>query len=187
MKTPGRLFIKIPSILYIIIGAGALLIALFGMDFIREFGDFGSSAWEFRVFWGVISAFWLVVGILGVMFCNSTHKTTALIALAVFDMIIVVANMYVHFPTLDSQLADTVRFSFEFSLLPLLWFILPVLYLIGAIINKNYYNPTTTYYSYDDTSRPSLAPIYAVTWNCGKCNVINDSDASYCKGCGSHR
>jgi hypothetical protein len=187
MKAPGRLFIKIPSILYIIGGAAALFAALFGREVLQDFGDFGNTTREFTIFWCVMGLFYLVVGILGFLFCNSTHKTTALITLAVFDMITVVANMYVHFPTLDSHLAETVRFNFEFSLFPLLWFALPVLYLIGAIKNKNYYNPTTTYYSYDDESRPSLNPIYAVLWNCEKCKVINDSDASYCKGCGSHR
>ncbi|MDR2559347.1 MAG: hypothetical protein LBC86_07385 [Oscillospiraceae bacterium] len=187
MKAPGRLFIKIPSILYIILGAAALFVALFGMDIVRNFGDFGDTTLEFRIYWCVIGAFYLVVGIIGIKFCSSTHKTTALIVLAVFDMIIVVANMYVHFPVLDSHLGDTVSFGFDFSFITLLWFVLPILYLIGAIINKNYLNPTTQYYTYGEDFRSNYNSLPIATWTCEKCKVMNDMDANFCKGCGGHK
>ncbi|MCL2697294.1 MAG: hypothetical protein FWE74_04335 [Oscillospiraceae bacterium] len=187
MKAPGKNFIKIPSIFYIIAGAGALLIALFGMDIIRDLGNFGNTSRGFYVYWGVIGTFYLVMGIMGIKFCNSTHKTTALIALAVFDMLIVVSNMYVHFPALDSSLGNAVTFKFDFSFITLLGFVLPALYLIGAIKNKNYVNPTTQYYSYDDNLRSNYNPLPIATWTCVKCKVLNEMDANFCKGCGGHR
>ena len=119
MNAPGKKFLKITGILFIVFSGISLLTALFGSEIIAEVIE-ETGVGVSRTFIIIESLLMLAAGIMGVLYCEKINKANLLmgigIAILVWDIVSII-NM-----------------SFDWA--AIIGLPLPILYLVGAIKNK---------------------------------------------------
>jgi hypothetical protein len=119
MKLPGSTLIKVVSILFLIFGIIALVGLLIAGAFIGLMA--GASIVAIIVLPLVLVVLDIVIAIYGIKFCNDASKSMVFIILAIILIAVQVVSMV---------MTPAVWTSF-------IGLILPVLLLIGGILNKN--------------------------------------------------
>jgi len=129
MNAPGRNFIKVTGILWIIFGAIGLLTGLFIADLASAGGKVNIPGMEqltgsigllaFLMIIGSIVE--IIIGIFGIYHCNNREKA---------NLILTIATCYIIYLILLIILYKAV-FSF-FSMTSLISFLFPILYIVGA-------------------------------------------------------
>ena len=114
MKLPGRYFLLLTGIVYLIMG---LIIT---NNIIREVFLFG-YAWQITLM-GAYSMFLMFAGIIGIAFHNKAHKVVLITVIGVLDIIL----------TIPLNLLGR-----DFIFL-VVYAILPISYITGAHINESY-------------------------------------------------
>lgn len=128
---PGRKFLKVTGILYLVFGGLGVLMGLLAFagagvaDAMAPGVGLESGIRIAAVLMLVTSAYHLVLGILGVKFCDRAEKAGLLIGLAILDVALVALGFVIA----------------SFTWLSLIGLVLPILYLVGALKNKNAHAP----------------------------------------------
>ncbi len=120
MNAPGKNFLKVTGILYLIIHGFDMLIVLLGMDNaslgskLEAYTSFPLPVLLFNDLCGIF------VGIMGIAYCSTLEKAKVLTGIAIIVLV-----------------WDVVFLIADFSWSSLIFLFLPILYLIGAVKNKN--------------------------------------------------
>jgi len=131
MKAPGRIFLLVTGIIYIVAGVSGIISGLF-LEILSQtvdgVGDMvgvqgAGSGFGLLAFFSLAAGiFSLIMGIMGIVHRNTLEKASMLIAFGVIDMIIDVISMIA---------------TGTFSIAMILLFALPICYIVGAYKNKN--------------------------------------------------
>ena len=131
-KAPGSGFLKVTGILYIVFGGivivmGLLVLAAGGIvnQLEAELGaelGVGLSAMSIAGIAVATGVYELIMGILGIVFNNKPNKGIICVVLAVLAIIITIVNI--------------IFGKFEWT--SIIGFALPVLYLVGGVLNMKY-------------------------------------------------
>jgi len=126
---PGKRFLQIPGILYVIFAGIGIPVSIFGIVS-ADFWDFFMPVnLPWATYYGlslVYAGFQLFLGIMGILHCNNPAKTELLFALAVLNLILAFA--FVAFMLYVSWLMGLFSFT---------EFVLPILFLVGALRNRS--------------------------------------------------
>lgn len=124
MNAPGKGILKVVSILFIIFGAIATIfsiIALIGSSMVSSvFGGLGAILVVATIIALISSLLELVLGIVGLKKCADPSQANFFI---VTGIVLCVLNL--------------VSMIMSFSVLSLIGFVLPILYIVGGVQNKN--------------------------------------------------
>jgi hypothetical protein len=142
VKIPGKNFLKVTGILTIILGGFAFIGFLMAMaDPSAQFMIEQSTIYPVSISF-LISMYFLAVGIMGVVWCQKIEKAKLLMGLITVYMILeglpLLINLFRN-PSIASIIGIAVTF------------VIPVLFLIGAVKNNNMY----TYNRWENRNNPS--------------------------------
>lgn len=128
MNAPGKGLLKVISILFIVFGVIATIVsvvALIGSAALTAYlGDLGIILVIATVVMLIASVLELVMGILGIKKCSDPAKAGFFITTGIILCILTLASMIMNIA------------SAGFSVTSLIGFVLPVLYIVGGIMNK---------------------------------------------------
>ena len=120
MNTPGRKFLKVVGVLYIVFAGIDLLFGLIGMDE-SLVGSLLEEATGVSLPLIIIGGLYhLFVGIMGVKFCSTLEKASILMIIGIIDLV-----------------WDCINLIINFQWMYLAGLALPILFIIGAYKNKN--------------------------------------------------
>ncbi|MDR0292707.1 MAG: zinc-ribbon domain-containing protein [Oscillospiraceae bacterium] len=171
VDAPGKNFLKITGILYIVFAAIKIISAFFLLDTadrilgIESF--FGAPATLSGSIAGIsiisilIGVFGLIIGILGVKNCDSPGEARTLKILAVIDFIVTVIFLF-----------------FNFSWISLLSLAIPILYFIGAEKNREAFD------NYGYSGAPIIRTTQVFNGACPSCGNSFIGNRSSCPHCG---
>jgi hypothetical protein len=118
-NAPGKSFLKVSGILYIVFFGIDIMMVLGGLDN-PAIGSMLESALGYPLFFQFIGdLFGVFIGIMGVKYCAVLEKAKFLATLVIIDLSLSVIQIIIS--------------SLWMSLL---WYAVPILYLIGAVKNK---------------------------------------------------
>ena len=136
-NAPGKGFLKIPGIIMIV--GGALIIVIMILAMLGKnlgFGDVvtdafkvsGSNLWWTLIANLVLGVFMLIMGIVGVKFCDQPQKATICLVFAIIGLV---------FAGVTVTTSSGYQWSSGFGV------VLPALFLVGAILNKYVGSPSS--------------------------------------------
>ncbi len=128
MNAPGKGLLKVVSILFIIFGAIATIVSLFatiGLAAITAYvGDLGIILSISTIVMLIASVLELVLGIAGLKKCNDPAKASFFVTSGIALCVLTLAGLILSIA------------SSAFSVTGVIGFILPVLFIVGGIMNK---------------------------------------------------
>ncbi|MCL2573935.1 MAG: hypothetical protein FWE34_05205 [Defluviitaleaceae bacterium] len=139
-QAPGKNLLLVTGILFIIFNAFGVLttpFTLMTMDsWLWLFGGQAMRAtWTMLYTFNImLSAFAVIVGILGIMYCNKTDKASLLLVLAV---VTIVSSVIFNIAYTVAILAHSTALGVTNIIGIPIGLVLPILFIIGALKNKN--------------------------------------------------
>jgi len=194
MNAPGKNYLKVVGIIIIVLSSIDILVSLAGMDDKLVGLALSATTGVPLPFLVLNSIFGLFMGIMGVIYCNTPEKGKFLFGISIIDIAIYAIFLITAF-----------QWSYLYSI-PL-----SILYLVGAVKNKNANGYNSSYYVskrcrqcsniyhsglncpscgsslYEEIQHNSSIINTENTWSCKKCNEVNPISSSICKGCGSYK
>jgi hypothetical protein len=128
MNAPGRIFLLVTGILYIVFGAFGVLTALIGAaasQAVRGFGipGIGMDLNTLALIAGVMGGYQIFIGIMGVVYHKKINMASTLMIFGIIDLTI-------------SIITILVMYSGTTAILSLFSLAIPICYIIGAYKNK---------------------------------------------------